>query len=185
MKTADILEPHVQVFCSEIGCMKPISVLCKPQSQEDENECFQLVQDKIDEFGGALVTGWAVWEKQGVFIEAEFHAVWLNSEGEYLDLNPRHISSEFKEILFIPDNETKYENKQIDNIRKPLVNDPTVKKYLHLNAKLFHFMNKGERAFQHGEIELSIREKKEYNKLLKELIKLEQKINRTYELSIA
>ena len=181
MKSADISESHVQTFCSEIGCTQPISVVCKPQFQENENECFQLVQDKIDESGGTLITGWAVWEKEGVFIEAEFHAIWLNSEGKHIDLNPRHISSNLKEILFIPDDQTKYENKQIDNIRKPLVDDPTVKKFLHLNTNLFQFMNRGERAFQHGEIELSIREKKEYNKLLKELIKLEQKINKTYK----
>ncbi|BCV47449.1 hypothetical protein [Shewanella algae] len=51
-----------------------------------------LVQNKIDKFGGTLITGWAIWEKVGVFIEAEFHAVWLKPDGEHLGLNPRrHI----------------------------------------------------------------------------------------------
>ncbi|MCO7188624.1 MULTISPECIES: hypothetical protein [unclassified Pseudoalteromonas] len=185
MKAANFSESHVQKFCSEISCTQPVSVVCKPQYQEDENECFQLVQDKIEELGGTSVTGWAIWEKEGIFIEAEFHAVWLNSEGKYIDLNPRHISSKLKEILFIPDEQTRYKNKQIDNIRKPLVDDAVVKKFLHLNSKMFEFMNRGERAFQHGEIELSIREKKEHNKLLKELIKLELKINKKYGVVVA
>ncbi|QUM82004.1 hypothetical protein HWV01_17820 [Moritella sp. 5] len=185
MKAADISESYVKAFCSEISGTQPILVPCKPQYQERENECFQLVQDKIDEFGGTLVTGWVIWEKVGVFIEAEFHAIWLDPDGKYIDLNARDMFSNLKEILFIPDNETKYENRQINNIRKPLIDDPMVKKFLHLNTKRFEFMNRGERAYQHGEIELSTREKKEYSKLIKELIKLQQKIDNKYEAAVA
>jgi len=184
MKTADIQKPHVRKFCSSIATKDPVCVKCEPQASEDENECFQLVQEKVDESGGKMVTGWAIWEKPGVFIEAEFHAVWVTPESEYIDLNPRPSNFKITEILFIPDNVTQYKNQQIDNIRKALVDDDLVKRFLFLNRKYFEFMNRGERAFQHGHIELTRREQKEYKKLLKSLIQVERKIHCKYPQSV-
>lgn len=185
MRVARMSDSHVVEFCSSLGESLPIEVVSEPQYQESENECFQLVQNKIDKFGGSLISGWAIWEKVGVFIEAEFHAVWLKSDGEYLDLNPRRNISNCRSILFVPDSNTEYKNQQINNIRKPLINDPIVNRFLHLNNKLFEFMNRGERAYQHGEIELSKREQKEYKKLIQELGRLEGKIDSKYEVKIA
>jgi len=180
MKSANFSDSHVSEFCSSLSKNLPIKVVCNPQYLENENECFQLVQNKINEFGGTMVTGWAIWEKVGVFIEAEFHAVWLNHNGEYVDLNSRRNISNCQSILFVPDEETKNTDQQINNIRKPLINDSIVMSFLHLNNKLFEFMNRGERAHQHGEIQLSKREQKEYKKLMLEIGKLEKKIDTKY-----
>lgn len=140
------------------------------------------MQDKVDQFGGQLITGWAIWETQGVFIEAEFHAVWLKIDGEYVDLNPRDILSNITEIIFVPESIIMYKNKQIDNIRKALIDDNKVLKYLHLNKKLFELTNRGNRAYQHGSIEFSKKESTEFNKIDKEIVALGKFICKKYEV---
>ena len=36
------------------------------------------------EFGGNIEYGWMIWESPNLFIEAEFHAVWIDNKGEYI-----------------------------------------------------------------------------------------------------
>ncbi len=181
MKTADANKIHVIDFCSSICAHSaPVIVECSPAQGSAENECFELVRAKVQEFGGDQIFGWAVWEKPGVFIEAEFHSVWKQPNGIYLDINPRNPAFNIKEILFVPDGKIKYEEKQIDNIRKSLVNDSDVIRFLYLSTKRFQILNRGKRAYEHGEISLPNKEMKEYQKTMKELIKLQNTINNRY-----
>lgn len=181
MKAADLNKPHVKEFCAEISPNhEPLTVFCSPQIQSPSNECFALVDEKIEESGGKQVIGWAIWEKPGVFIEAEFHAVWETMEGDLLDLNPRPPQFNIESILFVPDADKKYTGRQIDNIRKPLVADPDVVRFLYLAKKRFQLFNRGDRAYQHGEIRLRNREAKEYQRISLEARRLNQKINKRY-----
>lgn len=181
MKTADANQIYVMEFCSSICAHSaPVIVECSPAHGTAENECFELVGRKVQELGGNQVFGWAVWEKPGVFIEAEFHSVWQQPNGIYLDINPRNPAFNIKTILFVPDEKIKYEEKQIDNIRKPLVNDNDVIQFLYLSAKRFQILNRGKRAYEYGEISLPNKEMKEYQRTMKELIKLQNTINNRY-----
>lgn len=183
MKAADLQVNYVQQFCGEI-CenSEPVIVACSPQIEFPENECFELVAEKIKEFGGEQVLGWAIWEKPGVFIEAEFHSVWKQSNGELLDLNPRPEKFGIRSILFVPDKNAKYEGKQIDNVRKQLVDDKDVARFLYLTKKRFQILNRGSRAYEYGEISLNNKELKEFRKLVKEASRLEKAINKRYGL---
>lgn len=78
-------------------------------------ECFSIVDHYISKHGGERVLGWCLWESPGLFIEAEFHAVWKSSSGEFKDLTPR--SSPTKRILFIEDTRMSYEGKRVNSIR--------------------------------------------------------------------
>jgi hypothetical protein len=186
MRRGNVNEEHVQVFCSEICPGKEsIIIECDPQYDASENECFELVEEKVKEFGGSLQLGWAIWERSGVFIEAEFHAVWKKPDGTFLDLNPRSIKFKIDSILFIPDETLKYEGKQVDNIRKALVNDKDVVRFLFLSERRFKVLNRGDRAYEYGQIILPPKELKEYEKIFKELIKLQKTIDRRYGSSNA
>lgn len=78
-------------------------------------ECFDTVHNYIDKNGGKRILGWVLWELPGLFIEAEFHAVWESPTGELRDITPRQTAT--KRILFIRDPNSTYEGNRINNIR--------------------------------------------------------------------
>jgi hypothetical protein len=125
-----------------------------------------------------MVTGWAIWEWPKVFIEAEFHAVWCSPTGEFLDLTPRPLLSEH--ILFLPDATLKYDGRQIDNIRRALVKDNDLTRFLFIFRRQFEILNKGDLAFQHGAISLPPKALKELHALQKEGARLERRLNVRY-----
>ncbi|WP_019529481.1 hypothetical protein [Dasania marina] len=58
--------------------------------------------------GGSVQFGWVIWQdKAARFTEAEFHAVWVDENGQFHDITPR-IDKE-KRIMFVPDNTRKQE----------------------------------------------------------------------------
>ena len=172
-------EPHVAAFCDEVvPGGSPIEVACRPRLNRPQRECFPIVEEQIASVAGAMVTGWAVWERPKVFIEAEFHAVWQSPSGELLDLTPRPLMS--SHILFLVDTRTKYDGRQIDNVRKPLIKDNDLKRFLFIFRRQFEIMNKGDLAFQNGPISLPPRALKELQALRKEGARLERRLQIRY-----
>lgn len=157
---------------------QPIYVKSIPNQMDIENECFPLVDKYISDHGGERVLGWAIWELPGLFIEAEFHAIWKAPTGELIDLNTRPLKTE--KILFLPDYEITYEGYQKNNIRLSLSNNPTITDFLNVHDKMFEFMNRGERKEQHGEIKLNETDLIEYELLMREMMKIQLKMNIAY-----
>lgn len=157
---------------------QPIYVKNLPNHMDIENECFPLVDEYISRHGGERILGWAIWELPGLFIEAEFHAIWKTPVGELMDLNYRPLKTE--KILFLPDYEIVYEGYQKNNIRLALSNNPAVIDFLKAHDKMFEFMNKGERKKQHGEIKIKGSELIEYDLLMNEIAGLQLKMNTAY-----
>jgi hypothetical protein len=155
--------------------------MCRPSYGHPANECFPIVEEQIASRGGSRVTGWAIWEWPGVFIEAEFHAVWASQTGELLDLSPRPFLA--SSIVFLPDPSTQYEGRQIDNVRKPLVSDNDLIRFLFIFRRRFEILNEGDLAFQHGMVSLSPRAAKELHSLQKEGLRLERRLNTRYGTS--
>ncbi|MCX0330215.1 SEC-C domain-containing protein [Acinetobacter radioresistens] len=158
---------------------QPIYVKSIPNQMDIENECFLLVDENISNHGGERILGWAIWELPGLFIEAEFHAVWKTPEGELIDLNPRPLKTE--KILFLPDYEIVYEGYRKNNIRLALSNNPTVNDFLKAHDKIFEFMNKGKRKEQYGEIKLKGNELIEYELLMREMMNIQLKMDTVYK----
>lgn len=86
-----------------------------PMKNAPIQECFDIVEKHIQINGGKRVLGWVLWELPGLFIEAEFHAIWESPTGELKDLTPR--PSPTKRILFIRDPSMIYDGKRVNNIR--------------------------------------------------------------------
>lgn len=107
---------HVATIKDKINSpYEPEYINVFPMKNAPLQECFDTVDKYITEHGGTRILGWTLWELPGLFIEAEFHAVWESPTGELKDLTPR--PSPTKRILFIRDPNMKYDGKRVNNIR--------------------------------------------------------------------
>ncbi|MBO1010401.1 MULTISPECIES: hypothetical protein [Acidovorax] len=175
---ANISALHVLEFSASIAPNTlAYEVSCQPTPDKPLNDCFPIVAEQVVARGGQQIFGWALWELPGVFIEAEFHSVWKSPEGDVVDLVPR--LRPFTEIAFVPDASRRYENRQVDNIRKQLVNDNDVKRFLFLCKRRFAILNAGERALQHALI-LPKADMRELEANEKESMRLERRIYKRY-----
>jgi len=137
-------------------------------------ECVENVENYIKLHGGEKVFGWKIWEWYGIMIEAEFHTIWRSPVGDFKDVTPEE--QPFEQVLFLSDDILKYKEEQIDNIRKPLSDNPDVLDYIKAHESLFKFMNQGERKTFHGEIDLSGYETEEWKIIQINIAKLGMKI---------
>lgn len=106
-------------------------VLVKPEREGQINECFLIVRNKVTRSGGSILHGWTIAERPGLFIEAEFHAVWLDNVGTLLDVTPRR--DRIDEILFLPDPTNIFDEDSLvrrDNVRLAEYDHPIVHEFL-------------------------------------------------------
>lgn len=147
------LSPALASLCQElVPCSKPFHVNVAPLRNAPVNECFPLVEAHAEQHGGTRLLGWALWEMPGLFVEAEFHAIWCSPSGEYVDIAPK--AQPTARIYFLPSAEAVYESRQVNNVRRAVGSDPEVERYLDGFDELFEFMNRGDRAELHGEVQL-------------------------------
>jgi len=99
-----------------------------PENYARYTYCFNNVEEKISIDGGKLQYGWTIWEWPHIIIEAEFHAVWVNSDGKLIDITPKPDGE--KKILFLPDNKKQYEGEKIFNVRVSMNSKPIMKEYI-------------------------------------------------------
>jgi len=106
------------------------------------NECYENVRIKIQRDGGNIQYGWQIWEWFNVYIEAEFHAVWLSPSNQYVDITPK--AAHVTKILFLPDPNRTYNNRSIDNERRPLRQDKLIRDFLRTSKEINRMKMKGE-----------------------------------------
>jgi hypothetical protein len=107
------------------------------------------------------VIGWSIWELPGVFIEAEFHSIWRSPDGAFIDITPR--KSQTERVLFLIDPHRTYEGRPLNNIRHALTQEPVLLEWFNALDAKFELLNRGNRAFEHGEINFKGREAAEYS----------------------
>lgn len=103
-RTPKKITKPIQGFCHELvgKKSKPIFIKVTPEDNAEEGNCFQNVHKNIQRYGGSIQHGWIIWydPKQKLLI-SEFHALWVNESGEWLDITPRKEGR----ILFLADHE--------------------------------------------------------------------------------
>jgi hypothetical protein len=155
MKPPRIIKPHVEAFARKVigtsGIVELSYLPCRPLNRISDGDCFPWVEDHAKTNGGMPVLGWAIWEFPKVFIEAEFHSVWLAPDGVLHDIVPRQQPP--IRILFVRDPRRRYLGRQVDNVRKALTHDKNVEEFLRLKHKMFRLQNEGDLADYHGPIE--------------------------------
>lgn len=172
------ISKDISDFCLEISPTKPIFVKVIPIEGYRHDDCYGNVEKHIQKNGGRIQYGWIIWEIPNIFIEAEFHAVWVNNDG-YVDITPK-LNYEEK-ILFLLDSERKFTGELIDNIRKPLVDNAFTRTLVKVAKKKFEIRNKyyeGNPIINIPEFEIRDLEKYERGVFLSEIQKdkLDRKI---------
>ncbi len=114
---------------------KPIYISVRPENYCLPLDCYGNVNKKIKKDGGKSVMGWAIWRYGNIMIEGEAHCIWKSPEGLLVDITPHQETD--KEILFLSDEDLKYEGYQIDNVRLPLTDSRLVKEYISLHEDLY------------------------------------------------
>lgn len=172
------ITPQILNFCYRIvSNPNPILLNVEPLKESEPLECFVNVEKVVAKKGGSIQYGWRIGEWSEVMLEAEFHAVWLSPEKNYVDITP-FIE---KQILFLPDNSRVYEGKQINSFRFPLINNPLLLEFIDVNNKIFEVMNSGKLAEKHGRVSipanLIMPLRKRHQELLMMLYRLKSKPN--------
>lgn len=138
LTTPSRISTDVRRLCRKLGHVEepvfvPALVAMVPGAEL--NNCFDDVRREIEKNGGAIQHGWTIWQWPGIFIEAEFHAVWRDSQGRLIDVTPK-LDGEDR-ILFAPDLNRVFCGKRVDNVRLPIGHDPRIKELLRLQ-ECFH-----------------------------------------------
>ena len=116
---------------------EPIYVDFKAEPEAKPSDCFPIVEQKVENQGGKMILGWQIWKTNNL-VEAEFHAVWETPDGDLLDISPKEIIVD--KILFVEDNNLKYEGKQIDNVRLNITKNSIVDDLILINKTIFEFL---------------------------------------------
>jgi hypothetical protein len=141
-RTPPKITEQIQALCRDLdNTQEPMYVPVQPDPDSKPLECFVNVRDKVERDGGRIRFGWAIWEWARVMIEAEFHANWISPGGEQIDITPKPEG--ISRILFLPASTDIYdynrEYYRIDNIRRPLADDPLVAEYIRATEEVFEF----------------------------------------------
>ena len=127
-----VIHRFVVDLCDKIAPgTRPLRVLVRAEPDAQVNECFFNVRNKIARNGGDIQHGWAIWERPGLFVEAEFHAVWVSPDKELLDVTPK-VDGE-SAILFLPDPKEVFDEQTYvrrDNIRLAQYDHPAVHAFI-------------------------------------------------------
>jgi len=133
-----VMHRYVLDLCRQIAPdQSPLVVPVTPDPGTVARECFWNVSQKCGRDGGDIQHGWAIWELPGLFIEAEFHAVWLNG-GQLIDVTPKEDGE--NDILFLPDPIAKFDEATFsrrDNVRLAELDHPKVAAYIKACEDLF------------------------------------------------
>ena len=85
-----------------------------------------------------------VWEWPGVYLEAEYHAVWRNPEGALVDLTPKDVPT--KKILFLADPSRPYDGRRRRNEMSPLADHEAIRDFIDACNEEADIKNRGDRA---------------------------------------
>ena len=151
MKVPEILNKDVIKLCFILGIPTPSLATVQPEAYSEHKNCFPSVEKKLRKDGGQIVFGWQFWAHH-YFIEAEFHAVWKSPDSALVDITKHPIY--LPNILFAEDIERTFKGIQVDNVRLNATENKLVDDLIKLHEAKFRMENRGERAFQTGEIRM-------------------------------
>lgn len=102
------------------------------------NECFNNVYRMVKQYGGSMISGWAVWQRGNMLLDAEAHAIWRAPDGKLIDITPHSYNE--KRILFLFDSSVCYQGITIPSHRQALTDSPLVAEFIRLYSERDHIM---------------------------------------------
>ncbi|RYE61895.1 MAG: SEC-C domain-containing protein [Oxalobacteraceae bacterium] len=110
------LNPRILDFCGSISPELPEVLKCEPSDFAMASECFSNVELQVERHGGRAILGWLIWDWEGVYTEAEFHAVWESADGRRHEISPHASSDPY--VVFLQDAASEYKGLRVNNIRR-------------------------------------------------------------------
>jgi hypothetical protein len=129
----------------------PFFVYVKPEKWALVNDCFPNVSRMVNENGGNMILGWALYESD-ILVEAMYHAIYKTLNNEFIDITPNIYA--FPRILFVEDKNSLYTGATRDNFRVNPNANPLVDDFIHIYEAEHKIKNYKERAYT-TEIKLS------------------------------
>jgi hypothetical protein len=143
--TPKAITDEIQQFCSSIdSTQQPVFLAVQPEQGAKYRQCFVNVAQKQQQLGGAAQHGWIIWESPGIYLEAEFHSVWVSDHGKLIDVTPQPDKEET--ILFLPDSVRVWNGSPVPNFRKALRDDPVVHAFVNLGNAIDQIRINGHKA---------------------------------------
>jgi hypothetical protein len=87
--TPTLIGPEIIDLCASLDTDPPVFVPVCDDPHGLYGFCNVGVLEKIKADGGTIRFGWNIWEYPGVYLNAEFHAVWVSPAGELIDITPK------------------------------------------------------------------------------------------------
>ena len=144
--TPATLTQELAAFCGElVAGGAPVGLPRLAAADARPLDCFEMVEQRVADHGGAPCYGWALWEWPGLFLEAEFYAVWRDPRGNLHDITPR--PGDARDILFLCDPLRIFDGRRVKTRRRALSRDPAVHGFLRACDEEFALVNRGARAF--------------------------------------
>lgn len=143
--TPSKLTDQIVAFCREIDpTAEPEYIDVTPSPNGMVKECFETTDAHVAVNGGTVQHGWIIWETPGILLDAEFHAVWCDSNGQLIDVTPKEDGE--TRILFLPDSKRVWKRELVPNIRKIIRDSPALRRHLAFadlahRIRKKHFMN--------------------------------------------
>lgn len=149
--TPTSITPDILDFCAKVvQGSEPVFLPVIPATGAQPNNCFPVVAQHVEQYGGSISHGWQIWEWRGVLVEAEFHAVWRDNVGKLCDITPKIPPTE--RILFLHDPERVYNGRQVNNVRRALCPFEGVRLFIDACDEEYALLNRGKRAEEHGHV---------------------------------
>jgi hypothetical protein len=163
---------------SLVSGVAPRYVDCRTRAGEKSTESFGVVARQVEAEGGECVAGWALWELPGVFVEAEYCALWRGPAGELLDIVPR--TSPTRRVLFLPDPQRTAVPAGQRSVRRPVVNDPALLAYLATFDQEAQLFARGALDEKSGAQRLAPADVGAYERVVAQRIQLQQSVQSLY-----
>jgi len=129
------INPQILELCKKLDdSQTPVFVPVRPVAGAIIDECFANVEHHVNKHGGSIQYGWIIWEHPGVIIEGNFHACWVDTAGQVVDVTPKQDRE--TEILFLRDTKRVYDGTPVDNVREFITEDSAILKTLRLQESL-------------------------------------------------
>jgi hypothetical protein len=133
MTTPKEIDAPVIDFCKSVNAnTDPVFVPVKPVDGGTHGECNVNVTKQIEDAGGTIEYGWAIWLEPGLLIEAEHHSLWVSPEGERIDVTPHEGEDR---IVFLP-GANPFGKRPDPNIRRGLSNNPKLARWINVKGRL-------------------------------------------------
>lgn len=147
LKTPKVLSESDFEFMKSINNNRHIFLKISNESKRyTPLECFDNVKQKIKQDGGSPLFGWCIWKNE-VLIEAEFHCVWQSrNKKQIIDITPQMDGG--SRIIFLPEYEIEYKGHLINNIRRPLIDNPMVLEYIDHFDTLYNFRSELHKKYK-------------------------------------